>query len=181
MSIEQRSTKLVYENAWMRVREDGIRRADGSEGIFGVVEKDDFALVVPYQDGVFWLVEQFRYPVDGRYWVFPQGSWDQGSEGGPEQLAVMELREETGLRAGSLVPLGFLYEAYGYADQGSHVFVATDLEEGEPDRSIEEQDMRVGSFDVATFEEMIADGAVRDAPNVAAYSLFQQWRRRRGR
>ena len=63
-TITVRASRVVYENPWMRVREDAIGRPDGSAGIYGVVEKPDFALVIPVDaDGV-WLVEQYRYPVD---------------------------------------------------------------------------------------------------------------------
>jgi len=62
----------------MRVREDAIRRRDGSSGIYGVVEKPDFVVIVPVDDdGRLHLVEQFRYPVKGRYWELPQGSWEE--------------------------------------------------------------------------------------------------------
>ena len=62
----------------MRVREDMIRRRDGSTGIYGVVEKPDFVVIVPVEDdGRVHLVEQYRYPVKGRYWEFPQGSWER--------------------------------------------------------------------------------------------------------
>ena len=65
--IETTSTRLVYENRWMRVREDMIRRRDGSSGIYGVVEKPDFVVIVPVEDdGRLHLVEQYRYPVKGR-------------------------------------------------------------------------------------------------------------------
>lgn len=47
MEIRQVASRVVYENRWMRVREDEVRRADGSRGTFGVVEKPDFALIVP--------------------------------------------------------------------------------------------------------------------------------------
>jgi 8-oxo-dGDP phosphatase len=64
MSIRRRSSRVVYENRWMRVREDGIARADGSEAAYGVGEKPDFALIVPLDaDERLRLVEQFRYPV----------------------------------------------------------------------------------------------------------------------
>jgi hypothetical protein len=54
MTIRRRSSKTVYENAWMSVREDEIERADGTQGIFGVVEKPDFALIIPQDaDGDF--------------------------------------------------------------------------------------------------------------------------------
>jgi hypothetical protein len=75
--IETLATRVVYENRWMRVREDSIRRRDGSDGIYGVIEKPDFVVIVPVeQDRRLHLVQQFRYPVGGRYWELPQGSWE---------------------------------------------------------------------------------------------------------
>lgn len=113
--MEQVNSRVVYQNPWMVVREDEIRRPDGSPGIFGVVEKPDFALVMPrWRDG-FWLVEQFRYPVGRRAWEFPQGSWGHGGGGDQAALARQELAEEAGLRAESLTHLGHLFEAYGDA------------------------------------------------------------------
>ena len=67
--IETTGTRVVYQNNWMRVREDAIRRRDGSAGIYGVVEKDDFVVVVPVEaDGSVHLVQQYRYPVRARFW-----------------------------------------------------------------------------------------------------------------
>jgi ADP-ribose pyrophosphatase len=44
-NIETTSTRLVYDNRWMRVREDTILRRDGSIGVCGVVEKPDFVVL----------------------------------------------------------------------------------------------------------------------------------------
>ena len=46
-SMEQLETRTVYQNAWMTVREDLVGRPDGTTGIYGVVDKADFALVIP--------------------------------------------------------------------------------------------------------------------------------------
>ena len=43
--IETLSSRVVYQNRWMTVREDAIRRQDGSQGIYGIVEKADFAAI----------------------------------------------------------------------------------------------------------------------------------------
>ena len=68
MEIQTTGTRIVYENRWMRVREDTIRRQDGSAGIYGIVEKPDFVVVAPVEDnGRLYLVDQYRYPVKGRY------------------------------------------------------------------------------------------------------------------
>src|ERR1700752_729737 len=72
-AIETTSNRFVYENRWMRVREDTNRRRDGSTGIYGVVEKSDFVVIVPVEDdGQVHLVEQYRCPVKGSYWELPQ-------------------------------------------------------------------------------------------------------------
>ncbi len=42
--IQQLATRTVYRNPWMTVREDQIRRPDGSHGVYGVIDKPDFAL-----------------------------------------------------------------------------------------------------------------------------------------
>ena len=60
------------------MREDRIRHPDGSDGLYGVVERSDFVVIAPMQDGRLTLVEQFRYPVSARMWEFPMGMWEQG-------------------------------------------------------------------------------------------------------
>ena len=77
MSIRTISTRVVYSNRWMTVREDVIQRMDGSQGIYGVVEKCDFALVIPIEQDSVYLVEQYRFTVGARFLEFPQGSWER--------------------------------------------------------------------------------------------------------
>ena len=162
----------MYTNRWMRVREDKTLRYDGKEGIFGVVEKPDFALVVPYADGGFHLVEQYRYPVRGRYWEFPQGSWEDKPDADPLDVARGELAEETGMRAGSMIPIGHLFEAYGYSDQGFHIILATDLTLGE--QQLEDSEHGLVSRWVSQEElwQLVGDGRFKDAPSLAALAVF---------
>ena len=173
--IERLASREVYANRWMRVREDDVRFADGSTGIYGVVEKPDFALIVPWDGTAFWLVEQHRYPVGERFWEFPQGSWDDRRTDRPaEELARAELEEETGLRAGRLTRLGHLYEAYGFSNQGFHVFLAEELVEGARRPTPSEQDMEVGRFTPEELWGLVADGKLKDAPSLAALALVRQ-------
>src|SRR5882762_8060976 len=105
-------TRIVYENRWMRVREDGIRLRDGSTGIYGVIEKSDFVIVAAFEAGRLHLVEQFRYPVGGRYWELPQGASEQAPGADPLDVARAELREEAGIEAEHLTYAGSLFLAY---------------------------------------------------------------------
>lgn len=171
-AIAQLSSRIVYSNNWMTVREDEVRFPGGHEGIFGVVEKSDFALVIPWDGVRLHLVRQYRYPVGGAHWEFPPGSAEDGTHT-PEELARRELAEETGLSAGEMTGLGFLYQANGYASQGFHVFLVTRLTPGERRLEATEAGMQAGAFTVDEFERMLLDGEVKDGPTVAAYGLLR--------
>lgn len=171
--IKTKSTRLVYENRWLRVREDAVERQDGSSGIYGVVEKADFAVIVPVEGGLIHLVEQYRYPVKGRYWELPQGSWEQASGIDPLDLARAELREETGLTAERMIHVGHLFESYGFATQGFDIYLAQGLIPGEPDREQSEQDMVSRAFSIEEVMAMIAQGTIKDAATVAALGLLR--------
>lgn len=170
--IRTLSSRVVYADRWMTLRRDEIERRDGSRGTYAVVEKPDFALVVPAERDGFYLVEEFRYPVGRRTWAFPQGTFPGGGTGDPAGLARLELAQETGLRARQLTPLGFLHCAHGLTGQGFHAFLATGLTQGPPDREAEEQDMLHRWVSRAEFTAMIRAGAIGDDATVAAYTLL---------
>lgn len=171
--METIGSRQVYANSWMTVREDAIRRPDGSEGIFGVVDKPTAAVVVPVDGDRLHLVEQFRYPVGQRRWEFPMGTAPDRAELDPAELAARELAEETGLVAGRMELLGRLDIAPGMSSQREHVFLATELTAGPPRREHQEQDMRAAWFGTAEFETMIRDGRIVDAQTLAAYLLLR--------
>jgi 8-oxo-dGDP phosphatase len=170
--IEQLSSREVYRNSWMTVREDGVRRADGTSGIYGVIDKPDYALIIPVDGEALHLVEQFRYPLGLRRWEFPQGTAPGLVEMDARELAARELREETGLIAGELTELGRLDVAAGMSSQRGRVFLATELTEGPHERELEEQDMRTAWFKRTEFEQLIARGEITDAQSLAAYALL---------
>jgi 8-oxo-dGTP pyrophosphatase MutT (NUDIX family) len=156
----------------MRVREDSIVRPDGSTGIYGVIDKPDYALVIALDGDRLHLVEQFRYPLGLRRWEFPQGTAPDLADPDPLELARRELREETGLRAESMTWIGLLDVAPGMSSQRGQVFLATGLTAGEPERELEEQDMRSAWFSRAKVESMMRGGEITDAQTIAAYALL---------
>lgn len=170
--VERLSTRQMYANPWMVVREDRIRRADGSDGIFGVVDKPDYALVIPLDGDRMHLVEQYRYPLGMRRWEFPQGTAPDRAEMDPLELARRELAEETGLRAESMTRLGLMDTAPGMSSQRGQVFLATGLTQGEPSREHTEQDMRTAWFARDEVAAMIRDGRITDSQTIAAYALL---------
>ena len=174
VDIQTIGSRVVYENRWMRVREDTIRRRDGSGGIYGVVEKPDFVVVVAAEpDDRLHLVQQFRYPVCKRFWEFPQGSWEAKPDANPLEVARGELKEETGLDATKMSYIGHLFQGYGYSTQGYRIFLASGLSRGEAALELEEQDLVTGAFAAAEVERMIRDGDIKDATTVATFGLLR--------
>ncbi|NYJ03400.1 8-oxo-dGTP pyrophosphatase MutT (NUDIX family) [Nocardioides thalensis] len=168
--MEALESKQVYANPWFSVREDLIRRPDGSTGPYSVVEGPDVAVIVPMDGDRFHLVEQYRHPVGARRWEFPAGTLDEGED--VAALAERELREETGLVAASLTHLGTFDSSPGTLTQRCSAYLATGLTEGEHAREPEEQDMEAAWFTRAEVERMILDGTLCDAKSLAAYTLL---------
>ncbi|MFB4288041.1 NUDIX domain-containing protein [Nonomuraea sp. ATR24] len=169
-TIRQLSSKVVYDNPWMTVREDQVERPDGTRGMYAYVDKPDFVLVVPMEDDGFHLVEEYRYPMRRRSWSFPQGTATAASR---EEEARIELAEETGLRAASWTLLGALDNAHGLVNQQLYVYLATELQRGPANREHTEQDMLHRWVSRAEFERMIRAGEISDSSSVAAYTLLR--------
>jgi 8-oxo-dGTP pyrophosphatase MutT (NUDIX family) len=176
-SITTLASREVYRNPWMRLREDEILRSNGAKGIYGVVEKDDAAIIIPLDHGHVWLVEQFRYTIQDRAVELPQGGWEMEVED-PEELARGELKEELGLHAEQMTYLGWNWIAYGFTRQKHHVFLATGLTQTEKQPDPEEHDLVVRSVPVSQFEEMMLSGAIRDNCTLAAWALYLMWKAR---
>lgn len=178
-SIATLSSREVYRNHWMRVHEDQILRSNGQPGLYGVVEKDESAIILPIEGDRIWLVEQYRYTIKKRALELPQGGWEQ-EIANPEELARGELKEELGLQAEKMTRLGALWIAYGFCRQKQHVFLATGLSQTAKDPDPEEHDLQVRSMSIAEFEAMILDGAIMDQCTVSAWGLYLLWKQRQG-
>ena len=177
-SIRTLSTREIYRNPWLRLREDQIERSNGTRGVYGVVEKDDCAIIIPLEGKTVYLIEQYRYTIQQRALELPQGGWET-ADIDPAELARGELREETGLTAASMTFLGTLWVAYGFLRQKMHVFLATGLSAGATDRDPEEHDLVLRTATIADFETMLLDGVIRDDCTIAAWGLYRLWQERR--
>jgi ADP-ribose pyrophosphatase len=179
-SILTLSTREVYRNPWLSLREDQILRSNGKQGIYSVVDKEDCAIIIPLElegeESRVWLVEQFRYTIQKRCLELPQGGWEMGGVD-PEELARGELKEELGLHATQMAYLGAMWIAYGYSNQKQHVFLATGLTSTETNPDPEEHDLVAHCVSIADFEKMMLDGTIQDCCTLSAWGLYQMWKR----
>ncbi len=176
--IVPESSQIVYENRWLKIREDIIRYPDGLKGMFGVVERNQFAVILPLGQNkngekTVTLIRQYRYPVGEFLWELPMGMWELRPEATPEMIAIGELEEETGLQAATITYGGSLYQGAGYSNQKGHIYLATDLTQHKPKREATEQNMTCHTVTLTYFEEMIKTGKIMCMVTIAAFCLLR--------
>ena len=167
---QTRGSRVVYENPWIRVREDEVVRPDGSPGVYGVVSPQNLAtgvLAWSAPDEVV-LVGQFRYTL-GRYsWEIPEG----GCPAGEEPLAAIrrELAEETGLAAREWRELGPpVHLSNCFTDEVGHLYEARDLHPCEAGHTPDATEvLQVRHVRFAEALAMTEDGRITDAMSVLA-------------
>lgn len=170
MSWTTLSSKVVYENAWISVREDAVVRPDGREGIYGVVDtRSPSVFVVPLtaRDEVV-MVSQERYTTGALSLEVPAGSADRDE---PLAAAQRELREETGLVAASWRPLGRLEALNGISSERQFVFLATGLEQRGGDKRAEDGITGVRTIPFDEVVGMIGRGEISDSQSISSLML----------
>ncbi len=160
------ASRWIYENPWIRVREDKVINPAGNEGIYGLVKFRNRAVaIIPIDEqGYTWLVGQYRYATDNYSWEVPMGGYpiDQSAIDG----AHKELAEETGLRAAKMTQLLQVELSNSVTDEVGSAFVAQQLSQGESDWDDTEQlQIRRLPFDEAL--AMSLDGRISDLLSVA--------------
>ena len=82
------------------------------------------------------MIRQYRYAAGGYIYEIPAGRLD-GDET-PMECAARELKEETGCTADHIEPLTSMLTTPGFTDEVIHLFMATGLTHGEPNREADE-------------------------------------------
>lgn len=169
------SSRDVYRNKWISVREDLVELPDRSTTIYGVVRSGECVGILPFIDADrVLLVRQYRYVAGRETWEMPTGGllpaetlWE---------AAQRELAEETGYRAGQLEPLTAFHTSKSVLDETAHLFIARDLVRAEaPPDETEFIEVRPFSFDETL--RMVSEGEITDGMTVIAVLMAA---RRRG-
>jgi len=165
------SSKKIYENPWIRLREDKIITPGGVEGIYGVVETHPALSIVPLTETLeTFLVGQYRYTLDVYSWEIPEGGGLPGEK--PLEGAKRELLEETGLLASSWTFLGNLYTSNSFTDEVGHIYLAEDLEErkAQPDHT---EELIIKKIPFKKAWKMVLNEEIKDA--LAVISLMRTY------
>jgi 8-oxo-dGTP pyrophosphatase MutT (NUDIX family) len=172
---ERLSRTIAYQNPWIVVYHDEVRRPDGRPGVYGVVHYRNRAVAVvavDEQDRVL-LVGQYRYTLGLYSWEVVEGGAAEGED--LPAAAGRELREETGCWAENWREIARLHLSNSVSDEEAVCYLATDLRPGvaEPEGTERLQVRRV------PFSEALAmalDGRITDALSVASLQRVALWR-----
>jgi len=167
------SSREIYRNPWLRLREDQVTRPDGKPGIYSVIETRVATGVVAVDaDDQIYLVGQYRYPTEVYTWEIPEG----GAELGEDPLVAIkrELREEAGVTAAHWEPLSHeIHLSNCMSAERTFIYLAKNLTitDSEPDGT---EVIQVKKLHLSECLEMIERGEIVDAMTIMGLLLYER-------
>jgi ADP-ribose pyrophosphatase len=170
------STRQVYQNPWIRVREDIAEMPNGKTTVYGVVECVGAVGALPFVDAEHvLLVRQYRYVFnESERWEMPTGGIHPGEA--LDAAARRELQEEVGFDARVLERINTHYTSKSILHETAHLFIGRDLVQTQaiPDDT---EFFEVKAFPFDTVLQMVLDCEIRESMTVMAVLLADRMRR----
>ena len=166
------TSRLVYDNPWIRVEEHEVINPSGGESLYGKVcfKNRAVGILALDDDRNLYLVGQHRYTLDEYAWELPMG-------GAPDNEATLaaaqrELAEETGISASSWQEVMRLHTSNCVTDEVGFVYLARGLSFGMPDHEPTE-DLALRKLPLATAFSWVLEGRITDA--ISAAGILRLW------
>lgn len=160
------SSKLIYDNPWITLKEDQVINPGGGLSQYGKVLFKNFAIgIIPLDENHnTWLVGQWRYTLEAYSWEIPMGGGPK--EAGKIESARRELKEETGLMADKWTEILKMHTSNSVTNEVGHVFLAEELTQGETEFE-ETEDLKIWKLPFAEAHQMVLDGKITDSLSMA--------------
>lgn len=161
------SDSKIYENPWISLTEFKVLNPAGGQGIYGTVHFKNLAIGIIVLDEEFntWLVGQYRFPIKKYSWEIPEGGGAHGND--PLESAKRELKEETGITAGSWTEIQRIHLSNSVSDELGIIYCARDLKFGKATPEDTEQ-LVIRKLPFKEALQMVINGEITDSLSVAA-------------
>jgi ADP-ribose pyrophosphatase len=161
------SSREIYQNRWIHVREDIAEMPDGNTTIYGVVTSGRCVGVLPFidHDHVV-MVRQYRYVFkENHRWEMPTGAVHAGET--LEEAAQREMQEEVGYSAARFQHVSSFYSSKSFCHEICHLYLGYDLTkaQGIPD---ETEFLEVAIMPFSEVLDMVIANEIREAMTVIA-------------
>jgi ADP-ribose pyrophosphatase len=160
---------VIYEGPRLKVEQQIVHLQNGRIRERVIVRPSDAAAVLPRQGDTCYLIRQYRFAVDRYLLEVPAGTLDPNET--PAQTAARELREETGLTAGTLIPRGFIFTTPGFTTERIFLFEARDLMREDAPRLEEDEVIEPVTLSLQELFTMVQDGRICDAKTICLIHL----------
>jgi len=168
------STRSIYSNKWISLREDLVELPDKRTTIYGVVTCGHCVGILPFVDpDTVLLIRQYRYVARRVTWEMPTGGVHAGES--LEQAAQRELAEEIGYRASRLVPVSTYHTSKSVVDETAHLFLGEEMTKVQVARD-ETEFIEVRPFPFRLVLEMVLSGEIVDGMTIIAVLLAARLR-----
>jgi ADP-ribose pyrophosphatase len=161
------SSRSVHDGRIVKLSIEEVRLPNGHTVTLELIRHPGASAVVPLDaSGNVILVRQYRHATGSYLLEVPAGTLDSPDEA-PEDCARREVEEETGYRAGRLVPLGWVWTTPGFTNEKIWLYLALELT---PTRSALEADevLTVEKLPLAEAVRRAVSGEIVDAKSVCA-------------
>ena len=171
MTFQQISRDAIYKGRVFDIERVQVRLSDERAAYYEMVTHPGAVSIVPVDEsGRILFVRQFRPAAWQEVLELPAGTLEKGED--PQECAIRELREETGMSAHKLEKLGAFYLAPGYSSEYLHMFLARDLFKA-PLEADSDEFLNVEAIDVAKAYEMARQGVFKDGKSLAGLFLAE--------
>lgn len=163
MKLEEKklSSQEIFKGVAIHLFKDEIELPNGHTGIREIIRHPGAVCVLPItDDGDVIFVNQFRYALNKVTLEVPAGKLEKGED--PKEAALRELSEETGLSAKNIIPIGDLYTTPALIDEVIHMYIATDLTQGEQHLDYDEF-VNTLKIPLSKAVEMVMNGEIKDS------------------
>ena len=155
------SSEEIFNGVAIHLFKDEILLPNGHTGIREVIRHPGAVCVLPItHDGDVIFVNQFRYALNKVTLEVPAGKLEKGED--PKEATLRELSEETGLTAENIFHMGDLYTTPALIDEVIHMYIATDLTQGEQHLD-DDEFVNTLKMPLSKAVDMVMNGEIKDS------------------
>lgn len=160
-----KNKELKFRGILINVRHDEVELPNGKDAVREVIEHPGgVSIALQDQDGLFFVVSQFRYAQQKVLLEFPAGKIEYGED--PLETAKREIVEETGYSGKNFTYLGRMIPTGAYLEEKIEMYSAQ-VDEYRGQCLDQDEFMSVSKKSISELIEMIMRNEIEDGKTIA--------------